>query len=95
MYYTRRILRHALNPWCVCSRASTSAREYALSCSGRRHLDDCMFQQSEHGRHETEIVDICDIYEFRSLKDCVDTANEYNLIVLVDRNNEEAEATSR
>ena len=54
-----------------------------------------MFQRSEHGRHETEIVDICDIYEFRSLKDCVDTANEYNLIVLVDRNNEEAEATSR
>jgi hypothetical protein len=54
--YTRRILRNALNTYACASRASTSAWEYALSCSGRRHLDDCTFQLSKHGLHGTVIV---------------------------------------
>jgi hypothetical protein len=95
MYYTRRIVPHALKPWYLCSRASTSAWEYALSCSGRRHLKDCMFQRSEHGLHETELWTSATFKNSDRTRTVRTPANEDTIIVLVERNNEEAEATSR
>lgn len=75
-------------------RASISAGEYALSCTGRRHLDDYMFQRSEHCLHETGIVTSAALTNSGRTRTVLTSSNEDTIIVAVERKNEEAEAIS-